>query len=131
MQGTSSQYYYRKNYKLKYKKGFIQGTTVVEVYAMNDDAVPVAVFTMKADVASSEGYYNVCTARLFNRFHPFKMPAQVADPRTRYSIDGFPIAIFWDNGVETVFLGKYNFNNDKGTPEPFGLSGKDERWEVL
>lgn len=131
VQGTSSQYYYRKNYKLKYKKGFIKGTTVVEVYAMNDDAVPVAVFTMKADVASSEGYYNVCTARLFNRFHPFKMPAQVADPRTRYSIDGFPIAIFWDNGVETVFLGKYNFNNDKGTPEPFGLSGKDERWEVL
>lgn len=131
VQGTSSQYYYRKNYKLKYKKGFIQGTTVVEVYAMNDNAVPVAVFTMKADVASSEGYYNVCTARLFNRFHPFKMPAQVADPRTRYSIDGFPIAIFWDNGVETVFLGKYNFNNDKGTPEPFGLSGRDERWEVL
>lgn len=131
VQGTSSQYYYRKNYKLKYKKGFIMGTTVVEVYAMNDDAVPVAVFTMKADVASSEGYYNVCTARLFNRFHPFKMPAQVADPRTRYSIDGFPIAIFWDNGNETVFLGKYNFNNDKGSPEPFGLSGKDERWEVL
>lgn len=131
VQGTSSQYYYRKNYKLKYKKGFIKGTTVVEVYAINDDAVPVAVFTMKADVASSEGYYNVCSARLFNRFHPFKMPAQVTDPRTRYSIDGFPIAIFWDNGVETVFLGKYNFNNDKGTPEPFGLSGKDERWEVL
>jgi hypothetical protein len=38
--------------------------------------------------------------------------------------------IFWDNGTETVFLGKYNFNNDKGTPEPFGLTEGDERWEV-
>ena len=132
VQGTSSQYYWRKNYKIKYKNGFIlyDGTTVT-VYAMNENAVPVAIFTMKADVASSEGYYNVETAKLFNKYHPFKMPAQVADPRVRYSIDGFPIVIFWDNGTETVFLGKYNFNNDKGTPEPFGLSTGDERWEVL
>lgn len=132
VQGTSSQYYWRKNYKIKFKGGFIlfDGTTAV-VYAMNENAVPVSVYTMKADVASSEGYYNVVSAKLFNQYHPFKMPAQVADPRTRYSIDGFPMVIFWDNGTETKFLGKYNFNNDKGTPEPFGLAAGDERWEVL
>ncbi len=132
VQGTSSQYYWVKNFKIKGKNGFIlfDGTTVA-VYAMNDDAVPTSVFTMKADVASSEGYYNVVTAKLFNQYHPFKMPAQEADPRVRYSIDGFPIVIFWDNGTETKFIGKYNFNNDKGTSEPFGLSEGDERWEVL
>lgn len=132
VQGTSSQFYYRKNYKLKYKNGFVlRNGNKVTVYAMNDMAVPVAEFTMKADVASSEGYYNVVTAQLFNKYHPFKMPAQEMDPRTRYSIDGFPIVIFWDNGSEVVFLGKYNFNNDKGTAEPFGLVEGDERWEVL
>ena len=132
IQGTSSQYYYRKNYKIKFKGGFIlfDGTTA-EVYAMNENAVPVSIITVKADVASSEGFYNTVTAKLFNKYHPFKMPAQETDPRARYSIDGFPIVIFWDNGTETQFLGKYNFNNDKGTPEPFGLSVGDERWEVL
>ena len=128
VQGTSSQYYKRKNYKIKFKGGFIltDGITVA-VYAMNDDAIPVSTFTTKADVASSEGYYNVVSAQLFNKYHPLREEGSKA----RYSIDGFPIVIFWDNGKETKFLGKYNFNNDKGTPEPFGLSEGDERWEVL
>ena len=132
VQGTSSQYYVVKNLKINGKEGFIlfDGTSVA-VYAMNEDAIPVCIFTMKADVASSEGFYNTASAKLFNQYHPFKMPAQEADPRARYSIDGFPIVIFWDNGTETKFLGKYNFNNDKGTPEPFGLAPGDERWEVL
>ena len=132
VQGTSSQYYWRKNYKIEFEGGFIllDGSTVT-VYSMNEDAVPVSAFTMKADVASSEGFYNVVTAKLYNQYHPFKMPSQEVDPRMRYSIDGFPIVIFWDNGTETKFMGKYNFNNDKETPEPFGLSNGDERWEVL
>lgn len=132
VQGTSSQYYVVKNLKINGKEGFILfDGTFVAVYAMNEDAIPVAIFTMKADVASSEGFYNTASAKLFNQYHPFKMPAQETDPRVRYSIDGFPIVIFWDNGTETKFLGKYNFNNDKGTPEPFGLTPGDERWEVL
>lgn len=132
VQGTSSQYYWRKNYKIKFNGGFIlsDGSSVT-VYAMNDDTVPTSTYTMKADVASSEGYYNVVSAKLFNQYHPFQMPAQEADPRARYSIDGFPIVIFWDNGKDTEFLGKYNFNHDKGTSEPFGLAPGDERWEVL
>ena len=132
VQGTSSQYYWRKNYKIKFKGGFIlfDGSTV-SVYAMNEDTVPVSVYTMKADVASSEGYYNTVTARLFHQYHPVQIPALEEDPRVRYSIDGFPIVIFWDNGSSVQFLGKYNFNHDKGTPEPFGLSDGDERWEVL
>ena len=132
VQGTSSQYYWRKNYKIKFKGGFIlyDGSTVT-VYAMHENAVPVSTFTFKADVASSEGAYNTVSAKLYNDLCPYKMPVQEEDPRTRYSIDGFPIVMFWEgpNGLE--FLGKYNFNNDKGVSGSFGLRPGDERWEVL
>ena len=132
VQGTSSQYYYRKNYKLKYKNGFIlfDGSTS-ETYQMNDDAVPTDVFTMKADVASSEGAFNVVLSMLYNDLCPYKTPAQEADEKVRQTIEGFPCVIFWDNGSETKFLGKYNFNNDKGTPEVFGFKNGDESWETL
>ncbi|MBP3304940.1 MAG: hypothetical protein J6L24_03125 [Oscillospiraceae bacterium] len=129
VQGTSSQYYKVKNYKIKFKGGFILADgTVVTTYAMNDDAIPVMVFCMKADVASSEGANNVVSAKIFNRLSP-KMPAQEADPRVRNTIDGHPIVIFWDSGGGPVFLGKYNFNNDKSTNEVFGLAAGDESWE--
>lgn len=129
VQGTSSQYYRVKNYKLKFKNGFILADgTVVSTYAMSDDAIPVMVFCMKADVASSEGANNVVSAKIFNTLSP-KMPAQEADPRVRNTIDGHPIVIFWDSGSGPVFLGKYNFNNDKSTNEVFGLVDGDESWE--
>ena len=131
VQGTSSQYYYRKNYKIKFKNGFIltDGTTV-EVYQMNDDAVPTSTFTMKADVASSEGAFNVILSMLYNDLCPYKTPAQEADSKIRQCIEGFPIVIFWNNGSETKFMGKYNFNNDKGTEEVFGFKNGDESWEI-
>lgn len=131
VQGTSSQYYYRKNYKIKFKGGFIifDGTTAT-VYAMNENAVPTDTFTMKADVASSEGAFNVVLSMLYNALCPYKTPAQEADSRVRQCIEGFPCVIFWDNGSETKFLGKYNFNNDKGTSEVFGFKNGDESWEI-
>lgn len=133
VQGTSSQYYYVKNYKIKYKGGFIltDGTTVL-VYQMNDNAVPTDTFTYKADVASSEGANNVVLAQLYNELCPVKTPPQEEDPRVRQTIDGHPIVIFWDDGSESLqFLGKYNFNNDKGTEEVFGFAPGDESWEIL
>ena len=132
VQGTSSQYYYVKNYKIKFKNGFIlsDGSTVT-VYQMNDEAVPVNTFTMKADVASSEGAFNVVLAMLYDDLCPYKTPAQLADPRIRQTIEGFPMVMFWNNGNETKFLGKYNFNNDKGTEEVFGFQTGDESWEIL
>lgn len=132
VQGTSSQYYYRKNYKIKFKGGFIlyDGSTV-EAYQMNEDAVPVSTFTMKADVASSEGAFNVVLSMLYNDLCPYKTPAQEADPKVRQCIEGFPMVIFWAKGNELQFLGKYNFNNDKGTEEVFGFGAGDESWETL
>ena len=123
VQGTSSQYYWVKNYKIKFKGGFIltDGSTV-EVYQMNEGSVPTSTFTYKADVASSEGANNVVLAELYNELCPVKTPPQQADSRVRQTIEGHPIVIFWDSGDgNPVFAGKYNFNNDKETESVFGF----------
>ena len=134
VQGTSSQYYERKNYKIKFKKGFIlTNGTVITAYQMRDDSIAANVFCMKADVASSEGANNVELVRLYNDACPYRTPAQKTDARIRQGIDGFPIVIFWRNTETdaTSFLGKYNFNNDKSTSEVFGFADGDESWEIL
>lgn len=131
VQGTSSQYYARKNYKIKFKGGFtLPNGTNVKTYQLADGEIPVNVFTFKADVASSEGANNVELARLYNSACPYKTPAQEADSRVMQGIDGYPCVIFWDNGADTVFLGKYNFNIDKGAEEFFGFRTGDESWEI-
>lgn len=129
VQGTSSQYYKRKNYKAKFKGGFIVGGKVYGTYTMSENSIPTNTFCFKADVASSEGANNVIGVELYNNTCPYKTPAQEADARVRQGIEGYPIAVFEDDGEEIVFIGKYNFNNDKGTPEVFGL-GNDESIEL-
>ena len=133
VQGTSSQYYYRKNYDMKFNGGFTDpsGNTSSK-YKLRDDSIPVKRFVMKADVASSEGANNVELVRLYNRTCPYKTPAQISNPLVRQGIDGFPIVIFWNNSETNVvsFLGKYNFNNAKGTPEVYGFVEGDESWEM-
>lgn len=133
VQGTSSQYYPRKNYKVKYSGGFhmTQSGTDESRYALRADSVPTKTFTYKADVASSEGANNVELARLYNDAVPYRTPPQEADPRVRQGIDGLPIVVFWDNGSSVTFVGKYNANNDKGTEEVFGFAEGDESWEIL
>ena len=134
VQGTSSQYYERKNYKVKYKNGFVNASgNTVETYQLRDDSIPTDTFCFKADVASSEGANNVELARLYNDTCPYKTPAQVADERVRQGIDGFPIVIFWHDTTSgtTSFLGKANFNHDKSTEEVFGFAEGDESWEIL
>ena len=131
VQGTSSQYYPRKNYKVKFKNGFVLPNGNTETtYALNSSVVPTSAFCFKADVASSEGANNVELARLYNDACPYKTPAQNTNPKVRQGIDGFPMVIFWNNGAETKFLGKYNFNIDKGTEEVFGFVYPDESWEI-
>ena len=132
VQGTSSQYYARKNYKIKFKGGFIltDGTSV-QAYCIREDAIGTDTFTFKADVASSEGANNVELVRLYNDACPYKTPPQTVDPKVRQGIDGFPIVVFWSNGNSTAFMGKYNFNNDKGTEEVYGFQAGDESWEML
>jgi hypothetical protein len=107
VQGTSSQYYFVKNYKIKFKKGFVDKNGVEhDSYQLNKNAVPTNVFTFKADVASSEGANNVVLAQIYNDLCPYVTPPQKEDPRVRQTIDGHPIVVFWDNGTETIFLGR-------------------------
>lgn len=130
VQGTSSQYYYVKNFKIKFKGGFTKDGKTNATYAMNASSVPTNEFTFKADVASSEGANNVVLAELYNDLCPVKTPAQEADPRVRQTIEGHPIVVFHDDGSGAKFIGKYNFNNDKGTSEVFGFAEGDESWEI-
>lgn len=134
VQGTSSQYYPRKNYKMKFNGGFTMSNgTNVSKYAMNTDAIAVKTFCMKADFASSEGANNVELVRLYNEACPYKTPAQKSNSKIRQGIDGFPMLIFWNDTATstTTFIGKYNFNNDKSTADVFGLADPDESWETL
>ena len=131
VQGTSSQYYARKNYKVTFKGGFVVDGVTAAKYALRPGAIPVDTFTFKADVASSEGANNVELVRLYNDACPYQTPPQEANSAVRQGIDGFPMVIFWRHGDETTFLGKYNFNNDKGTPEVYGFAEGDESWEIL
>ena len=133
VQGTSSQYYARKNYKMKFNGGFTMSSGSTESkYKLRSDSIPVKTFCMKADVASSEGANNVELVRLYESACPYKTPAQVENSKVRQGIDGFPIVIFWNNPInnETTFLGKYNFNNDKSTEDVFGFVEGDESWEI-
>lgn len=132
VQGTSSQYYARKNYKIKFKGGFVDPSgNTQETYKLRPDSVPTNTFTFKADVASSEGANNVELARLYEDTCPFQTEPQKQDSKVRQAIDGFPIVVFWYDGTTTSFIGKYNFNFDKATPEVFGFAEGDESWEIL
>jgi len=128
VQGTSSQFYERKNYKGKFKGGFLIEGKLSGAYAFTESSIPTNTFTFKADVASSEGANNTVGAKLYNDTCPYKTPAQELDARVRQGIEGYPCVLFEDDGEEITFIGKYNFNNDKGTPEVYGL-GKDESIE--
>ena len=130
VQGTSSQYYARKNYKIKFKGGFTKNGSTSPSYQLRPDSVPTDTFTFKADVASSEGANNVELVRLYNEACPYRTPPQKTDSTVRQGIDGFPIVVFHDAGDGPKFIGKYNFNNDKGTPEVYGFADGDESWEI-
>lgn len=133
VQGTSSQYYYRKNFKIKFSNGLTVNGTVMPKYALRPGAIPEKEFTLKADVASSEGANNVELVRLYNdasKAYGIKTPPQLENGDLRVGIDGFPMVCFHNNGSETYFYGKFNFNNDKANESTFGFSEGDESWEV-
>lgn len=122
IQGTSSQYYPKKNYKFK----------LPETYSLRNDSIPVNEFCIKADYMESSHSHNTGMAKFAHSLYTEKVPPQVDDPRVRTTIDGFIIALFYrqNAAAELQYFGVYNFNNDKGTPETFGYSGDCECWEV-
>ena len=133
VQGTSSQYYAVKNLKITFKNGATVNGRLVIGFTIRDGSVMVDTFTLKADVASSESANNIVLAILFDRLSRelgILTPPQVNNTAIRQGMDGFPCAVFWDFGDGPVFIGKYNFNNDKGTPDVFGFTEGDQVWDV-
>ena len=123
IQGTSSQYYPKKNYKIK----------LPEIYSLRENSVPVRVFTIKANYMESSGTHNTGMALFANSMYTEKVPPQEINSNIRTTIDGFNIALFHkkDASSPARFVGLYDFNNDKGTPETFGYSGDNcECWEL-
>lgn len=138
VQGTSSQWYPRKNFKAKCKQGFTmtQSGEHVDKVAIFEGEIPVNVFCFKADFAESSGVHNTGMARLIDyilRGMGFLTEAQKADPRVRTTVNGRP-GVMWhqtSENAEKTFLGKYNYNNDKSTNETFGFKVGCESWEIL
>ena len=134
VQGTSSAGYKKKNFLINLLNGLTmtKDGSKVQNYGLSDKSIPVSVFCLKADVASSDNANNVELVRLYNDTCPYRHPAMQADSRVRYGIEGYPIVVFWQNTAtgKTTFWGKYNFNNDKSTPEVFGFGPGYECWEI-
>lgn len=137
------------------------------LYSFKDNAQSVDCWCLKADYAESSGTHNTGIAKLWNKAlinaqvtHTFgvdnprninseyvlRTKAQQAaidagykyDVRT--TIDGFPILLFYRPSAndDIIFIGKYNFNNDKSTESVFGFvnipnfdNSKVECWEIL
>lgn len=131
VQGTSSEHYPRKNYKIKFKNGFTINGVAHSKYQLRETSMPTDVFTFKADYASSEGANNVELAMLYDEVNPERTPPQLVDKRVRQGIEGYPCVMFYYDGTNHHFIGKYNFNNDKATEEVFGFAEGDESWEIL
>lgn len=138
VQGTSSQWYPRKNFKTKCKQGFTMTATGehADKVAIFEEEIPVNVFCFKADFAESSGVHNTGMARLIDyilRGMGFLTEAQKADLRVRTTVNGRP-SVMWhqtSEDDERTSLGKYNFNNDKSTNETFGFKAGCESWEIL
>lgn len=138
VQGTSSQYYYIKNWKIKFANGFVNNDGVTSSkYKISANSIPVSTFCFKADVASSEGANNVELVGIYNDKCPFKTSEQKVNPLVRQGIEGKPIIMFWHNPDTDVtkLYGKFNFNNDKSTQNVFGFDStkypNQQSWEVL
>lgn len=137
-QGTSSLEYPVKNLRVKLKgKKFI----------VRQDIAPVELVTFKADFMESAGAHNTGAANFIDDAYSsigIATPGQdhyegKSDIGTIVtSIKGHPCVIFWNPGIDAdgnildkndpanyTYIGKYNFNLDKATPEPFGFMNDD------
>ena len=161
-QGTSSMSYPKKNFRIYTKR--LSGTVLYDasgnevedkLYAFKDKAQPVSTWCLKADYAESSGTHNTGIARLWNDVmynaridgeYKLRTNAQKAALENKYNydvrttIDGFPVLLFYrlTEADDLVFIGKYNFNNDKSTEKVFGFcdipgfdNSKMQCWEVL
>jgi hypothetical protein len=161
-QGTSSMGYPKKNFRLYTRKHDdtkifdYQGNEIGDrLYAFKEGAQPVDCWCFKADYAESSGTHNTGIARLWGKAmydaqidgeYKLRTNAQnIANASgypydVRTTIDGFPCHMVYrlNESSDWVYIGKYNFNNDKSTESVFGFTGipgfnnsRMQCWEVL
>lgn len=161
-QGTSSMGYPKKNFRIYTEK--IDDTVLYDytgkivkdkLYSFKEGSQPVNCWCLKADYAESSGTHNTGIARLWNKAlynvqingeYVCRTNAQKAAITAEYeydvrtAIDGFPILLFYrkTKNDDLIFIGKYNFNNDKSTESVFGFKGipgfdnsRMQCWEIL
>lgn len=125
VQGTSSQWYVRKNWKLKFS----------EEHYIDINHLPAKVMCIKVDYAEATGTHNTQNANLIHTFYEEQIPPQAVDPKTRTTIYGKPILLFHqaNETSDPVFYGKANYNYDKGAESVFGFTNDYdvECWEFL
>ena len=121
-QGTSSLEYPVKNIRVKVKGSHNK-------FIVRPDLTPVNLVTFKADFMESSGSHNTGAANFIDTAYSYAGLAtpgqkQFTDETIVTCIKGHPCAIFWSATGEKgtyQYIGKYNLNLDKGTPEPFGF----------
>ena len=136
VQGTSSQFYPRRNYKVKGKeimyanKGpFEEDPMYMQWFYMDNDYLGTNKFTLKIDYMESSGSYNTGFANLVaNAYtkHPLNDYSAAIDDLPdlgghRTSVQGFPAMAFHKKSDGSVlYIGRYNINLDKGSDECYG-----------
>lgn len=141
VQGTSSQFYVRKNWKVKLKDKKLTDSYVKAnaPYQHMDDELPAWVFCFKVDYAEGTGTHNTQNANFVETLYDELVPAQDVsneggDSRVRTTVAGFPCVIFEKatEDSEPVFSSKGNFNFDKGAEDAFGFNKNFdvESWEL-
>lgn len=121
-QGTSSLEYPVKNLRVKMKGKEIR---------VRPDLEPVNLICFKADYMDSSGSHNTGASNFIDDAYAaigIETPGQkhYKDEKIVTCIKGHPCIIFWSpDGVNYEYIGKYNLNLDKATPEPFGFKNDD------
>ena len=149
VQGTSSQKYPRRNFKTKFKKaknwnytqGSLAGEAVGSAHTLGDkelgknwhednEFLSTNKFTWKIDYMESSGSYNTGFANLlgsgiYNK-HPLDdIGFDASSKNYRTSVYGFPFLAFHKRADGSItYIGRYNFNLDKGSNEYYGFEDK-------
>lgn len=136
VQGTSSQGYPRRNYKVKMKKpgkaglwtyvgGPKDGKTLKKWYL--DSNIGESTFCFKADYMESSRTHNTGLASYVDTLyskHPLQDQGYSEEESSDYrtAIYGFPMMVFHKYNGEYEFIGLYNYNLDKSCKDSFGFT---------
>ena len=139
-QGTSSMAYPVKNLRAK----FAQENDYFVVY---NGAFPVEIICFKADYMDSSSTHNTQTGNLiYELYSNLGMRTPPQEFAKKYpelyggdittAIKGYPVICFYTEGNDNIYeyIGRYNLNLDKATPEPFGFKPqivRNEQGEII